>query len=739
MLLIFLLVNAVSVFLIRYTKNVYESSSEIKLDIKTDASEFGITDVIEEPDNNIIAGEIEVIKSKLFLDRVLDESNFEVSFISIGRVLYDEMFSSAPARVIIGSKRHSYYNVPFYFEEVDESKYELTVGSTDQRHYGIYGQPLSIGNLNLTLIRNSEFRKGDEVGYYFIINSRDVLLDYLVTNLTVEPLNFNAKTIRISFKDHNQSKAQSVLNKIDTLYLQYSNEQKSLANKQKIEWLANELSQIEKRMESYENYFEEFTLKNRSNNIDESLEQTITAMNLLDSQRYELLRKTREADRFIAAVQKGEDPVLSASTSYPQSLLRDMDILLQKQLEQERMKLSYNETSFAFKQKQNEINLLRNQILERLAQMKTEWETSLQSLEKRKKSLEEAFADFPNKNTEFTKNQRFYKLYEEFYLSLMQSKSQFEIAQAGTTPDFKILSPASFPSTPISPNRPMIAGIGLVASIVFNFFFIGVLYLLNNKITSINDLEKVSGASVMGSIPVSRQPTEAVLHILDYPKSIVSEAIRSLRTNLDFFNANSPQKIVAISSTVSGEGKSFLAMNLGAVLALSNKRVVLIDLDMRKQKANQLISKSSDNTKGISTVLIKKNSWQECVQTTPLNNFDFIPAGPHPPNPSELLVNGQFSQLLKELKSNYDFIIMDTPPVGLVTDGIMAMRQADVSLYVFRANYSKKEFLHNLRRVIHLNKFSNVATVLNAVHSRGKTYGYDYYVESSPKSSSSRS
>lgn len=735
MLLIFLVVNAMSVLLIRYTKNVYESSSEIKLDIKTDASEFGITNVIEEQENNIVAGEIEVIKSKLFLNRVLDESDFDVSFISTGRFLNNEMFRNAPARVIVGNRNHSLYNMPIYFEEINDARYELTVG--EKTHEGIYGQPIEVAGLQLTLVRNNVFQKGDELGYYFVINSRELLLNYLSMNLTVEPLNFNAKTIRISFKDYNQFKAQSVLNKIDTVYLQYSNEQKSLANKQKIQWLANELSQIEKRMESYENYFEEFTLKNRSNDVDQSLEQTISAINALDSQRYQLLRKTREVERFIAAVRQGEDPVLPENKDYPASLLRDLDALLQKQLELEKMKLSYQETSFTFKQQQNEITLIQKQVLDRLSQMKTEWEATLKSLDKRKQVLEEAFADFPNKNTEFTKNQRFYKLYEEFYLSLMQSKSQFEIAQAGTTPDFKILSPATFPNNPISPNRPMIAGIGFVASIVFNFFFIGILYLLNNKITSISDLEKIPNVSVMGAIPVSKQPTEAVLHIVDYPKSIVSEAIRSLRTNLDFFNAASPQKIVAISSTVSGEGKSFLAMNLGAVLALSNKRVVLVDLDMRKPKINQLVADRMDNTKGVSTVLIKKNAWTECVQRTALPNFDFIPAGPHPPNPSELLVNGQFSQLLQELKSNYDFIIMDTPPVGLVTDGIMAMRQADVSLYVFRANYSKKEFLYNLKRIIQLNKFSNVTTVLNAVHSRGKTYGYDYYVETSVKSSSS--
>jgi capsular exopolysaccharide synthesis family protein len=266
-----------------------------------------------------------------------------------------------------------------------------------------------------------------------------------------------------------------------------------------------------------------------------------------------------------------------------------------------------------------------------------------------------------------------------------------------------------------------------VASLVLIFFFIGILYLANNKITNLYELEKIHRAPLLGAVPLSKQMNGG-LHIKDHPKSMVSEAIRTLRTNLDFFNIASHQKVIVISSTVSGEGKSFIAMNLGGVIALSRKKVILIDLDMRKAKST-IPGEKTDPSKGISTVLIRRNTWQECVVKTSLEGFDFIPSGPHPPNPSELLLNGEFSELIESLKKEYDFIIMDTPPVGLVTDGIMAMKRADVSVYVFRANYSKKEFISNLERIIKINKFSNITTLLNAVPATGKTYGYGYYEE----------
>jgi tyrosine-protein kinase Etk/Wzc len=170
-------------------------------------------------------------------------------------------------------------------------------------------------------------------------------------------------------------------------------------------------------------------------------------------------------------------------------------------------------------------------------------------------------------------------------------------------------------------------------------------------------------------------------------------------------------------------------MNLGAVMAVSSKKVILLDLDMRKPKVN-LPTEVGDKSKGMSTILIKKNSWKECLTSTGVTDFDYIPSGPHPPNPSELLLNGEFSSLLEDLKKNYDYIIMDTPPVGLVTDGIMAMKRADISLYIFRADYSRKSFVYNLQRIININKFSNITTVLNALPSTGEQrYGYGYYEE----------
>ncbi len=726
---IFLAANLAAYLTIRWTKDVYESESEMKLDIKQDATELGIKAVVEDQNINIISGEIEQIKSKVFLNRVIDSLDIGVGYYSIGKVLVDEKYKYSPIRIEADHFPHAILDVPIYIEfEGGGSAFEIKTSENGKGEKSTFGKKITLNGFEFMVNKTRFFDPSSADDYYFIVYSRESLLDYLTKNLTVEPLNFNANTIKITFRDFNALKAHAIVSKIDSLYISYSNEQKNLTNKQKIEWLNNELFQVEKKMEGFENYFENFTLKNKSNNVDEDLKRTIYLINKIDSQRFDLSKRLTELNALIESL-SSENPELTPNHKQflPTYLNRDLDLLQKTIAESNRLSLSYNENTFAFKQKQNELNSLKDQIFGQVTSLKRGWLENMADLNRRKENLEKAFASMPDKNTQFSKNQRFYKLYEEFYLSMMQSKAQFEIAQAGNTPDFKILSPATLPSKPIAPQKLMILGIGLVSSLVLNFFFVGILYLLNNKIISVQEVERAIHIPVLGSIPALRSG-KAGLIVQENPKSMASEAIRTLRTSLEFFTSGGAKKTICVSSTVSGEGKSFLAMNLSGVLAMSNKKVILVDLDMRKAKEN-LPFDLTDATRGVSTILIDKHRWEDCIISTPNVSMDYLPAGPHPPNPSELLLNGTFDQLLTNLKSKYDFIIMDTPPVGLVTDGVMVMKKSDVTIYVLRANYSKKEFINNLSRLTKINKLTNVAVVVNALAINGKAYGYGYYEE----------
>jgi len=210
-----------------------------------------------------------------------------------------------------------------------------------------------------------------------------------------------------------------------------------------------------------------------------------------------------------------------------------------------------------------------------------------------------------------------------------------------------------------------------------------------------------------------------------FPKSPVSEALRSIRTNIEFMIKGKQNKVISITSTVSGEGKTFVAINLGGICAMSGLKVVILDLDLRKPKIGKAFN--NENVNGISTLLIGRSELEDTVQQTNIPTYYFIPSGPIPPNPSELIMSVEFEKLLVKLKSQFDVIIMDTPPVGIVTDGILAMQKSDLNIYIVRAEYSKKGFEKNINNLYHKSKFSNLAVILNNFDNlRSYAYGYKY-------------
>lgn len=730
-LLIIIASNLVAYLTLRWTKDRFRSESEIKLDTKSTATDLGITTLIQNQDNiDQLSGEVEQIRSQVFLQHMIDSLDLDVSYFSVGKVLDDEMYRRSPFLVEYTGPVQI-YDRPIYLSFTAQG-YQISFSGKDAPVLGRLGEPVDFYGSRLTIRANALGVKNDDNAYYFIINSKRALLTFITKNLVVEPVNFSAKTIRIAFSDFNPLKTYVIVNAIDSMYLRYSDNQKNLASTQKIHWLNHELSDIEAKMGNYESYFEDFTIQNKSSDLSEDLKKIILQINAIDSQRYLINKNQQDLNAVIDNVSKSNFKITRNTLSFlPEYLVRRFELLSEKNQAMDRLALSHSESTFTYKQKQQELTILKDQIFNELLDVRKALTRRQAEVETKKKQLENTFATIPDKTTQFSKNQRYYKLYEQFYLSLMQSKAEFEIAQAGSTPDFRILSPATFPSVPISPKRLAILAVGFVAGFAISFFFIGFSYLLNDKITSVKEIENALDLPVLGMLPANPTAGKTPFYIIENPKSRLSESIRNLRSNLDFVTAAQKRKVLAVSSTISGEGKSFLAQNLAAVLALTKKKVILLDLDLRKPKKN-LPFELPGKDKGISTVLIQKDSWRDCLVKTHVDGLDYLPNGPIPPNPAELLMNGAFESLIEELKANYDFIVLDTPPAGLVTDGVLAIKRADLAIYVFRCNYSRKENLRTLNRLVQINKINNIALVFNDFQPP-KDNGYGYYVEDKGK------
>jgi capsular exopolysaccharide synthesis family protein len=735
--LIILATNALAYIYLRYTRPVYESSSVIKLDIKSEANILGLNTVNQNLDH--IAGEIELLKSNMFFSRVVDAMAMDVSYYAYGRVLFQERYDNSPFKVEYELHDPSWYDQPVDVEILNDEKFVLSYGQGEAKVSRTFrfGEEITLPQFKLLLSLTAHYQPDlDNTKYYFIINSHLALVNYLGNNLIVEPVNFNANTIRVGFRGYDRKKVRDLVHVIDSVYLRYTQEKKNQATEQILSFLDEQLYNIEQRLSKHESYFENFTIDNKTNNLETEIGEAIVKMEALDVKKYELYN-TQKAVSGLSDKVANEEIILTepaSFTNYPEDILKSVEQLNTFLNERTLMLGSYKENTFAVKRKNQQIALLKKEIVDLLEKYNDEMAQEVKAIDGQKKKIEDEFVLLPSKGTEYGKNQRYYNLYEEIFLSLVQKKNEMEITKAGTVTDFVVLLPATVPNDPIAPARVTVYGIGAISGLIISLAFVAMGYIFNNKINSQSELERLVAAPVLGAIPYYSKVKykKSKLVVSQSPKSSVSEAFRAIRTNIQFLGIHGDKKIISVTSTVGSEGKTFFASNLGHVISMSGKKVVLVDVDLRKPKVHTVFD-HENGMKGVSTFLIGEYPIQECILHSQADHFDFIPAGPVPPNPSELITSKQFDAMLDELKKLYDIVIVDTPPVGLVTDGMLIMEKADLPVYVFRADFSKRTFTKTLQKVKNTHKFHNITVVLNALKTTSDRdygyhkYGYGYY------------
>lgn len=730
--LIMLVTNALSYLYIRYTKPVFESNSVIKLDIKSEANILGLGNINQNLDN--IAGEIELLKSNMFFTRVIDALDMDVSYYAYGRVLFQERYLNSPFRVAFEVMNPTYYDKPVDVEILNEEQFVLSYGAGEEKFSRAYsfGEEITTPAFRLFITLTEDYRSGlDNTKYYFTINSHQALVNYLGSNMTVEPMNFKANTIKVGFRGYDRQKVRDLVHVIDSVYLRYTQEKKNQATEQKLMFLDDQLGTIEQRLSKYESYFENFTIDNKTNNLQSEIGEAIAKMETIDTKKFELLHTQETVTRLKDKV-KNEEVILTEPTlfaNYPTDITKFIAQLNALIDERTLILGSYKESTFAVKRKDQQIAMLKKDIIDLLEKYDAEIRSEVEVIHQQKRKIEEEFVKLPSKGTQYDKNQRYYNLYEEIFLSLIQKKNELEISKAGTVTDFVVLLPATVPNQPIAPERITIYGVGAIAGLVLSLVFVALGYVFNNKISSQSELERNISVPILGSIPYYSKAKyqKNKLVVGQSPKSSISEAFRAIRTNMQFMGLQGEKKIISVTSTVGSEGKTFFASNLGYVIAMSGKKIVLVDLDMRKPKVHTVFDQEN-KMKGVSTHLIGEYPIEECVIHSQADNYDFIPAGPIPPNPSELIVSQQFDKMLERLRQMYDVIIVDTPPVGLVTDGMLVMEKADLPIYVFRADFSKRTFTKTLERVQKTQNFRHMAAVLNALNiTSDRDYGYNKY------------
>jgi capsular exopolysaccharide synthesis family protein len=722
---------------IRYTNVKFQSYAELKLNKRSEASVFGFNPLKEENSNlNTLSGEVELIRSKLFLKQVINKLPLDVSYHVIGRFKNEERYKFTPFTVSY-EKSCASYGQKIYVDIIDKESFKLTT-NPDKENWTTqkFGEYFNFNGCSYKLETTSSFFNSEQL--FFIISTPESLMSYVESKLSVAPENLNANTIKITFEDYNPYKVQAIVEQVSELYTKYSKEQKNRANQLKIEFLNKQLKQTENELSNYETYIEEFTIKNKTVNPSEDVSRLISEMVKMDSILYGINYQLAEIKNIQS--QLDEDTLKFDKINYlvlPANMQPLFEEFSELKREYQMAKTRYKKESQVLIQRSIEINALKDRINNYLINKVEILQDRKGTILNRKREIENKFNQLPAKTNELNKKMRFYSLYEELYLSLMQKKTEFEIAQAGTLSEVDILTPANLPKNPIGPSTNLIYIGSFAVGFILSFIFIGIRYLLYDEINSIHELERLTSIPIIAKISRLKRyvAKKSGVIVSEKPRSQISEAFRTLRTSLDFIGIKDGKKVISISSTTSGEGKTFISVNLAAILALSNKKVIILDLDMRKPRA-QYAFNLDQNEMGISSILSGGIHWKECINVTKTENLHFIPSGILPPNPAELLEGDYFTELLNELKEEYDIILLDTPPIGLVSDGIIALKKSDHSLFVIRADYSKRSYIDDLHRTLNLNNIQNISLIFNAVKKENKGYGYyqDYYNDNGSRS-----
>ncbi|HEX3008275.1 MAG TPA: polysaccharide biosynthesis tyrosine autokinase, partial [Bacteroidales bacterium] len=360
---------------------------------------------------------------------------------------------------------------------------------------------------------------------------------------------------------------------------------------------------------------------------------------------------------------------------------------------------------------------------------------SIKEIDYRTSRMTADISGMPKTQLQLLGIERKFKLNDAIFTYLLQKRSEAQIARAANMPDYEIVDPARIVSARVvAPKKIINYILALLASFLLSFTVILVKDYLNNRIIDKGDVEAITNKPIIGYIYHNYKKSNTV--IADYPKSSISESFRTVRTNLQIMSRGISKQVILVTSSGSGEGKSFISTNLASVFALLGKKTVLVGFDLRKPAMYQDLG--LNNLIGISSYLSNRALLEDIIQPTRIDNLDFIPAGPIPPNPIELIGSNVTKNLIFKLKEIYDYIIIDTAPIGVVTDAYFLMNYADLNIYVTRQNVTIKEMFGNTLKSLENNKITNIAILMNDVYlkSRAYVYGYDskYYTESDESS-----
>ncbi len=713
----------------RYSLPQYSASATIIL--QDQGTQSGVDDIFSDlrafrirRTKSLVENEIPILQSYELARRTIEKLDFAVEYTAHGRIKEIPMYKSASIRVLLDTSHAQLHNHPAFVYPVNEDKYRLEIDegmNVDTiLHYGDW--------FERPFARFQVHKRGSfsHVKYSFTVKPPEQLANLYRGKVQVAQKNEESSLLTLSMNGHVPDKLVSYLNQLCKEYIHYGLEQKNLTAEntmvfidEQINIILDSLRNIEKQIFSYRRQHDIIDLSREGELAFEKLKRFNQDLTRIQFQQNYLnyLQKY---------VQERKDPqnlimpsLAGMEESMVASLLQELKNLY---LERNALKQTAQSGIPGLQQINEQILLIRDQLLEVIGQAKQSNNETLAQLNQEIQIVETQIQQLPNFERGLLNIQRKYDLNNKFYTFLLEKRAEAGIKKASNVPDNRILDEARLDN--VKKTAPDEARNRLMAILLGFILPMGIIFLrdyFNTKIIERKEIEQATRVPIIGNTGHNDKDSE--LPVFENPRSGIAESFRTIRTNLQYLFLDKDQKVITITSTVSGEGKTFCAINLATILAISNKKTLLVSLDLRKPTIHRVFN--LNNKAGISTYVIGKDPVDSLPQETAVENLTLVTSGPIPPNPAELLETDQMKAFFEWARAHFDYIVLDTPPLAIVSDALILNRYTDINVFVIRQDYSDKQVLKLVDEMYTHRKMKQLCILVNDVKAPGY-YGYHY-------------
>ena len=705
--------------------------------------ELGLSGLISSSQN--IDNELEVLRSKTLVKEVVNQLNLYVSYTDEDEFPSKNMYKTSPVIVSLTPQEAEKLSDPMIVEMSLYPQGSLDVGVTIgdkeyQKHFeklpAVF--PMDEGTLAFfqspdSLMANKDTTEESSAQNVrritAKINSPMKVARVYCENLTIEPTSKTTSVAVISLKNSSLQRGQDFINQLLEMYNRNTNNDKNEIAQKTAEFIDERIDIISKELGNTEANLENFKRNAGITDLTREAQIALTGNAEYEKKRVENRTQISLLEDLRKYIRGNEYEVLPSNVGLQDAaLVATIERYNEMLVERKRLLRTSTENNPAIVNLDTSIRAMKSNVQATLDGTLQGMLITKADLDREANRFSRRISDAPGQERQFVSIARQQEIKAGLYLMLLQKREENAITLAATANNAKIIDEAIADDIPVSPKRKIIYLIALVLGVGIPVGIIYLIGLTKFRLEGRADVEKLTTVPIVGDIPLTDEKNEkdGSIAVFENQNNLMSETFRNIRTNLQFMLQND-KKVILVTSTVSGEGKSFISANLAISLSLLGKKVVIVGLDIRKPGLNKVF-RLSTKEKGITLYLANPDTdLMSLVQPSDVNkNLSILPGGTVPPNPTELLARDGLDKAIEILKKNFDYVILDTAPVGMVTDTLLIGRVADLSVYVCRADYTHKVEYTLINELAEEKKLPNICTVINGVDLKRRKYGYYY-------------